>query len=107
MWVGIQPSEGLSGTKTTVPGRKVVPGLPKHSAGSIHAGAGPLSNRPCVSIRGRGRQTGVSAEAGGLEPRPAQPSLSPGPPRPAGLAVPDKLLNLLCFHFFLCQVPTS
>lgn len=35
MWVGIQPSEGLSGTKTTVPGRRVVPGLAEHSAGSI------------------------------------------------------------------------
>ena len=36
MWVGIQPSEGLSGTKTTVPRRKGVPGLAEHSAGSIH-----------------------------------------------------------------------
>lgn len=87
------------------PGGKASLAWPSTPPAASTAGSGPPSNRPCVPPLGAGAGgRGCPLRRGGLEPRPAQPSLSPGPPWPAGLAMPDKLLNLLCFHFFLCQV---
>lgn len=89
MWVGIQPSEGLSGTKTTVPGRKGVPGLAEHSAGSIHGRfRTAVQQTLCSPTGGRGRWAGVSAEAGGTgaTPSPAQPEPWPSLACRAGYA---------------------
>lgn len=84
------------------PEGKASPAWPSTLPAASVVGVEPSSSRPCVSPSG-GRGRGRGCPPGGDRSH-AEPSLSPGPPQPGGLAVPDELLNLSCFHFFLRQV---